>query len=234
MKSGRSERICAWSGMIGVALFPIGFWPLMHFLPPPSPSLSALEVAELYRGNTNGIRLGAMLVMFCATLFIPFFGAISSAIRRIEGIRAPYAWSQAIGAALVCVCFYCGPMMLTLTAFRPERAPELTMLLNDMSWFLLATAGAAGFIQTVVIGLAILGDKAPQPLFPRWAGYFSLFGAFIFLPECTAIFFKHGPFAWNGLFPFWLGILFVGAWTNALGFLMIKNSKRTDYQTVTG
>lgn len=222
----RSQQICTLSGPVGFALFPLGIWPLAHFLPPLSPASSAAEIAAIYSDNTIGIRLGAILVMFAASLFAPFFAMVSVLMKRMEGPATPYALTQIITATIVVTCFFIGPMLFTVTAFRPERAPELTLLMNDFAWIMLVTPGAPAFVQTLAIGFAILGDRNAVPILPRWSGYFSLWVAVLFLPAALAVMFKTGPFAWNGILAFWIPAALVGLWSNIMAFLMIKALKR--------
>jgi hypothetical protein len=71
-------------------------------------------------------------------------------------------------------------------------------------------------VQNVAVGVAILRDRSG--LFPRWVAFLNFFVALSFIPDVLAWFFKTGPFAWNGLFVFWLALttycvfLFVMAW----------------------
>ena len=61
-------------------------------------------------------------------------------------------------------------------------------------------------IQCLSIAAAIL-NKADQDVFPRWLGYFNVWVAVLLLPAVLLPFFKHGPFAWHGIFEFWLAAL---------------------------
>ncbi|EHJ59314.1 hypothetical protein NSU_3646 [Novosphingobium pentaromativorans US6-1] len=206
----------------------VGFLPLAHFAPPPSPSLSPEEIAAVYQQNLSGIRFGAGITMIGAAFYGCFFGAISMVMKRMEGPRAPYTWVQTITGAVVTACFFLGALFLTLTAYRPDRPPEMTQLLNDLAWFTMVTPGIIGTVQTAAFGAAILGDKRPVPLMPRWSGYLCFMLALAFLPEDTAIFFYDGPFAWNGLFPFWVPIILLSVWMVSCTYLMLQARKRTD------
>ena len=67
-------------------------------------------------------------------------------------------------------------------------------------------------VQNFAIGLAILGDKGMAPMFPRWVGFFSMWVGVLFVPGGMLTFFKHGPFAWDGLFAFWIPLLTFFCW----------------------
>lgn len=226
--SSRSQMICIWSGPVGFLLFGLGVWPLAHFLPPLSPAAGADEIAAIYDANVIGIRLGSMLIMFGAALFAPYFSVISVMMKRMEGEISPYATTQTMSATLVVAAFFVAPLIFTVAAFRPERAPEAIQLLNDFGWIMLVTPVAPAFVQTLAIGFAILGDRNGERVLPRWSGYFSLWVAVLFLPGALAAMFRTGPFAWNGLLAFWLPAVAVGLWAYIMAFLMTKAVRRQD------
>jgi hypothetical protein len=60
-------------------------------------------------------------------------------------------------------------LLMTAISFRPDRSPELTMTLNDISWLLFITPIGPFMIQNIAIGTAILRDQ--RGLLPRWVGY---------------------------------------------------------------
>ena len=81
----RNELLCAWSGIVFVLLFMVGFWPLANFLPPPLPSASAAEIAAMFQQHAVQIRVGLVLMMISWALIIPFAAVISIQINRMEG-----------------------------------------------------------------------------------------------------------------------------------------------------
>ena len=56
--------------------------PSPAFLPPVAPSRNADEIAQLFLDNTNGIRIGMVLVMWAAGVFIFFAAAIGQFLSK--------------------------------------------------------------------------------------------------------------------------------------------------------
>ena len=68
---------------------------LSGFLPPPSAALTSDQVAIIYRSNPDMIRLGMVMMMAAAALFIPFTSLMARYIIQVEeGVL------QVIGAAV--------------------------------------------------------------------------------------------------------------------------------------
>lgn len=224
----RALKICIWSGPVAFLIFGIGLIGFAHFLPPPSPSLDAAGIAAIYQGNTMGIRLGGILVMLAAGLFAPFFASITVFMTRMEGRWPAYAWTQAMTATIVVLCFFMGAMLFAITAFRPDRPAELTQLMNDFAWLLFVAPAPPAVIQTFAIGFAIIGD--PNRILPRWTAFFSFWVAVLFIPGALAILFKSGPFAWNGVLAFWVPAILVGLWSNIIALQMLGAIKKGRWQ----
>ena len=74
----------------------------------------------------------------------------------------------------------------------------------------------------LAIGAAILQDDRPRPVFPRWGGYLSIWCALLFAPGGVIVLFKHGPFGWNGLLTWWLGLTAFGIWLAAITVLLLR------------
>lgn len=211
MRNFKSQKICAWSGIVGVALF---FSALLcsQFLPVPSPSLSQDEVVTMYQQNASLIRIGMVQLMISGMFISPLIAVISLHLRRIENGSPLWTYTQ-LSAGTVGILFFIIPAVLFLvTAYRPERSPELTFLMNDICWFFAIMPWPPAFMQNIAIGAAIVGDKSPMPIFPRWVGFFNFWVALLFIPGALIPFFKSGPFAWNGLFAFWIPATVFGAW----------------------
>jgi len=197
------QRICAFSGIICVLLFFAGIVSA-DFLPPLSPNLSPVQVAAHYQAHTTGIRLGAALIFLSSMFYVWFTAVISGQMQRIPGVHPTVINAQLAAGAFACLTFLVPALLFVVTAFRPDRSPDATLLLNDMSWIILVMPWAPFMPQYFAFAFAILSDPRPQPLFPRWLAYFNIWVELMFTPALVLPFFKTGPFAWNGLFVFWI------------------------------
>lgn len=224
--SRKADAWFAWSGIPFVALFVLGMMAFAGFVPPPSPTSSADEIAAIFRDNTNGIRFGLVLV-FLATILFLFYGAeITHQTRRIAGASRALCYVQiaSVSAAVLIIDI---PVMLWWTAaFRPERPAEFIRLLNDVAWMIFIVGFVPYVAWALAVGLAILSDVAPEPIFPRWSGYLGIFVALVQIPPVTLIFFKTGPMAWDGLISWWLPAIDFFGWIVVMMVLTATAARR--------
>lgn len=219
----KSQLVCAWCSIAFAIVFTVGLWPLANFLPPMSPSLSAHEIAAIYTDHTLPIRFGTLIMMFGAAFMIPFLAVIATQMRRIVGQNSVLTTAQISGGTIGVVVFLVATVCWTTAAFRPERDPQLIQLMNDFGWiFLLMTFGTF-VVQDFAIGFAILGDKSPNPVFPRWLGFYNFWVGVLFVPGGLLTFFKTGPFSWNGIFVWWVPFLVFFSWYLVM-FVMLRKA----------
>lgn len=207
----QAQLLCVWGSPLATLMWLVGFLWLAGFAPPLSPNLPAADIQAYYVEHATGIRIGMCLTMMGAALIGPFVAAISTQMRRIEGTHTPLADTQ-LGLGMLMVVFFVVPCFLLGTAaFRPERDAELIMLLNDAGWLPFVGAFQCTFFQLVAIAVCILKDRE-QRVFPRWVGYFNVWVAVLLLPASLVLFFRRGPFAWDGVLAFWLVLVVFCGW----------------------
>lgn len=224
------QRIAAVSGVVCVVMFFAAF-ALGGFVPPISPSLSADQVAAHYRAHADGIRIGGLVMMIGSMLYVPFTAVISAQMARIPGVHRAVHYTQLAAGAFASVTFLLPGMLFVLAAFRPERSPEETMLLNDLAWILLVLPWPPFLTQNAAFAFAILSDRRRPPLFARWLAYFDVWAVLSFSPSVFLPFFRTGPFAWNGLFVVWIpAVVFVAQFVvNAVAlFAAIRDEEAGD------
>ena len=201
------ELACAYGGMIFAVLFGIGFLGLAKFVPPLDPAATAEQTAALFRDNVNGIRTGLLVSYIGCVFYLAFGASINAETQRIVGVPKVLVKLQS-AAFSSSVLLVAGPMIVWLTAaFRAEDQPsaELIQALNDFGWISFLFGWVPFVTWYMATGAAILcSTDTKNPIYPRWAGYL---GVMLGLGQTTAsllIYFKTGPFSWDGLFAWWL------------------------------
>lgn len=225
------QKACAWSGTASAIVFFTGFWLFANYMPPIPPNWTAEQVAENTINNAFGIRMFCVFFMYAGVLLMPFYGVISYQIARIEGRFGALATSQTLLGAFATIPFIYGPIIWAAMTFRPDRDPELIYLLSDINWIATFFYGGAAVLQYSVIGIAILSDKRPDPIMPRWAGYFNIYCATLNVPTGFMIFFKEGVFAWNGLFVYWIPAFCYLMWASVNTYMLLNAIKRDEAAT---
>lgn len=195
---------CALGGPAAVLVTLVG-WLIAGILPLPiGPSTPISEVRDFYLENSTLTGAGFVIASLGIVLYAPMLAAITTHMLRIEGRRPVLAFTQlATGTATLLVNLL--PMLLwTMATFRQDRSDDTLQLLHDMGWLILFPAIMLFCLQNVAIGLAVVTSDGT--VFPRWLGFVNFFVALSFIPDPLAFFFHSGPFAWNGVFVFWLAL----------------------------
>lgn len=196
--SKRVQKACIWAGPLMGVLFVAGFV-VAGFWPPPSPNQSAAEVAAMIDAHRNAIRIGVVICLASCPLLMPFLASFTIQMRRIEGTRPIMAYTALALGALATVEFVIPYVFMLVSTYRADTDPNVTRALFDLSWFFFLGVISTFVLELALFGVAILVDKRPQPVFPRWLGYANIWLALMFSPASFLVFFKTGPLAWNGL-----------------------------------
>jgi len=217
--NARAQRLCAWSGVVCLVTFFLGFWVIAGFIPPPSPKLTGEQLSDLFTGDKVRIRIGMIVSIFASALLASWAAAISTQMRRMEGTHSALAYTNLAVGALFVLEFIFSLVIWESMTYRP-RDPQVLLAMNDTAWLLFVCITSTPMLQATVMGIAVLSDRSAQPVFPRWAGYLDFWVAVLFVPGTVAVFFQDGPFAWNGLFTWYLPLAVFTVW-------MVVNTKLT-------
>ncbi len=216
-----SQKLCVVSGPLMALTFLIAFL-IMGFVPPPNPRLSGEEIVQLFTEDQGRIRAGGVLMIFGSALLFPWISVISVQLRRVEGGQhTPMASTQLASGALGAFLFLTPMIVLEAMAYKPERLdPQVAEAMYYLAWLFFVGTPVFAVLQNLSIAVAILQDTSPIPVFPRWAGYLNLYIALLFVPGVAVFFFDSGPFAWRGMFPWWIPLSFFGMWMAAMATLL--------------
>jgi hypothetical protein len=217
--TNRILTLCAWAGPATIVIALIG-WLIAGVLPIPLGSESSVEAVVNFYSHDTRVIAGLVISTIGVSLVFPLIAVIAVYMVRMEGRTPILTFLQLITGAATGVFLLLPLLLMTTIAFRPDRNPELTVTLNDIAWLLFITPIAPFMIQNVAIGVAILNDK--RQTLPRWVGYVNFWIAFSFIPDPLAFFFHSGPFAWRGIFIFWLALTTYSVFLIVMGLTLRK------------
>ena len=208
----RLELLGVWCA-IGYIVLLLGGWGLVAgFIPPVHPNAGEKEIADLFREDHTRIRIGMVLIMFGALVFIPFGAVFTRFISKVEGRTGIVTYTALLGAVgTMILTFY--PAMAWLTAaYRPDREPAVTYLFSDYAWLQFVGGATVIMAMPIAVTLAAFLDRRPDPVFPRWAGYLNIWIVLLTIPDQLLFFFTSGPFSWNGIIGLWIPVTAFGLW----------------------
>jgi hypothetical protein len=217
----RILRLCALAGPATVVVALTG-WLVAGVLPIPlGPDSSTQDVVDFY-GQTR-VLAGMSIASVGICLVFPLIAVIAVHMVRMEGRTPILTFLQLITGAATGLLLLLPMLLMAVIGFRPDRNPELTVTLNDIAWLLFITPIAPFILQNIAIGVAILNDR--HQTLPRWVAYVNFWVAFSFLPDPLAFFFHGGPFAWRGIFIFWLALTTYTIFLVVMGVMLHKAVK---------
>lgn len=200
----KAQWVSLWIGpavgfvlLVAMVTFP-GFSPLM------SPTMSASEVAQFYAEQTAWIRFSQVTLDLFGIMTVPFFMVIVVQMKRMKGQSHVFAYCYLTTVASGATIFALSNIFFLVAAFRPDRDPELQLLLNDLAWIVFIAPVGMVVAQFFLLAAAVYFDNGPNPVFPRWVGLYSLITGVAMMPAAAAGVFRTGPLAWDGILSFWL------------------------------
>jgi hypothetical protein len=205
------------------------FFVFPGFLPPMSPTMPAERVAAFYAHHASRVRWSMMLFNWFCVALIPILMLIVERMRRMAH-RTPVLRYCVIGvAAAAPIAFLTSTVFWLLAAFRPDRAPDLTQLYNDLGWITF-TCGVPFFVcLCVFLAVSIYFDQQTKPVFGRWVATFNIVIAVALVPAGFAGLSLSGPIAWNGLLSFWVRNIAIAVWLIVMGVVLARAVER-DHQ----
>jgi hypothetical protein len=215
-----AQSVSLWLAVVFGGLLLIAFILFPGFFPPMSPRMSASRVAEFYARHTTTIRASMIIFNLCGIMLTPFFMVIVYQMKRMATPTQVLGYCYLSAAASGATLFAIADLFWLIAAFRPDRDPQLIMLLNDLAWITFTAPVGMIIAQNLCLGLAVLLDDQPRPIFPRWVAYFSFGVGLVIAPSVCAAVVQSGPLAWNGVVSFWLRIISYGVFLVVMFFVL--------------
>lgn len=225
----RVQLWAVWMGPVALITYGFAFWAVAGFMPPHAPTTSPADLVAFYEQHRTAIRVGQLLGLICSTLFFPWFAVIAAQVARIEGSRFPVlALCIFGGGTLLLVYFYMCGLLWIGAAYRPDIAPEILRLMHETSWLMFVMVYPEYTLALACMAVASFMDKSEDPIFPRWYGFYCMWAGLSAIGGGFAEFVYHGPFAWNGIFGFWVPVVLFTIWVFLTAPMMARHIRRQE------
>ncbi len=216
------ELILLWTLPATVLIWVGAFLLFPGFNPPMSPSMTAEQVAAFYRDPAHlpEIRYSMIVFNWFGVCLVPILTLIVLQVRRMAHRTPIFSYALLSCVASGPTLFLVANVCWLLAAFRPERSPELTQLLNDFAWITFTILVPYLIGQSVILALAIYFDDRSRPVFDRWVAHFNLAVAAALVPAAFVGLGLTGPLAWDGFLSFWVKNGAIAVWIVVMGLVV--------------
>lgn len=221
--SANAQRFMLLWGFVMMLIFGFSFWLLIKLIPLNPATDTAEMVAAFYQQNSLSIRIGAVICSWCSAFAIPIYVVLAAQSSRLENGVPIWSMLQFGGGMMMTIFLVLPPLFWGTAAFTADRAPELTLLMHELANLTLVTTDQYFIFNMVPIAyLALSRRNHPLNPFPRWYGYYVIWGALMFELGAFAFLPRTGPFAWDGLLVFWFPFSIFGIWMTITLFVMLS------------
>jgi hypothetical protein len=146
--------------------------------------------------------------------------------------QSALAYLQLSAGTVGWVFLYLPILIMSATAYRPQRAPEVTQAMHDIAWFVLVMDFVPFCVQYIAIAVAVFSDRSRVPVFPRWVAYLNLWVVLLFIPTGVITFFKTGPFTYGGVLGFYIPLAVFAVWLVAMPYAVWRHLQREEREDV--
>jgi hypothetical protein len=169
--SSATTVACVWVTLGTLGLTAVAFFLVTGYVPPPHADASAAEIASFYADNADRLRAGLLLLFISWAGWGTLVAAICGQLGRIEGGRPVLTNLVMLSGGAGWMFLLLPTIILAVTAYRPERSPELTQTLHDLGWIAAFFPFLPFAMMGAAVAVAIFQDPSPRPVFPRWVAY---------------------------------------------------------------
>ncbi|BBY82694.1 hypothetical protein H7I53_21735 [Mycolicibacterium pulveris] len=226
MRKTDGELILFWTLPAVAVIWISAFFLFPGFAHPMSPTMPVEEVAAFYRDETARIRYSMILFNWFGVGLIPIVMLLVMQVRRMAHRTPILSYSLIACAAGPPTLFLIANMFWLLGAFRPERAPELTQLFNDLAWITFTILVPYMIAQCLLLALAIYWDHQERPIFKPWVAHLNILVAVALMPAAFTALSFDGPIAWDGLLSFWVKNIAIAVWIVVMGVVLGQTIRR--------
>src|SRR5581483_7437364 len=101
--SFRSQKALVWWAIITAAIYGLALGFLLNMIPPPTPKLSAVQVAHWYAVRHTKVRIGAVIASWTSAFMVPWAIVVAEQMRREETRSRVWTWCTLLGGGLMSI-----------------------------------------------------------------------------------------------------------------------------------
>lgn len=220
----RLQLLACWSAPVFTILVLIGWFGLAQGLAPVPADWTASATQAWFVENQLSTAIGCTIFLV-AMIFLSFWvSQLSVMMAWSEGDAPLLALAQAIGGISVIVLIVLSCCLWIGAGYRAEAAPDISVMYNDISWlgFLLGWVMLA--VQMLATAAAGLVDR--QSFLPRWWSWATLIALVPLALANGPAFVTSGPFAFHGLFAYYIPMAVWALWLDGTAFFMRRELRR--------
>ncbi len=221
-------KACAWCGPLFVVMIVVVWMWLGRWFPPPHEDWDPPTLLRFYADNSVRIRLGMGGTVYVSIFFLLWTMAIARVMRELEGTSfPPLTILQICGGVgnfltiiLLALCWAAAGFQAAVR----DADPHAVQTLHDTGWIVFDLLGAPAMVQMTCFGVVVLGQRDPgvAQLVPRWVGYLSFMVTASFLEVVLLLFFKSGPFAWDGAITYYVIMVLYFSWLISVSWYVLR------------
>lgn len=223
----QSQKWGLYCTFIFVALTVVGWLGIAHFWAPAPADLgidaTKLWFSEEYKWQTI---IGCTIFYIAAGFLTPGSIQLAIMLSKIEG-RFPL-WSITAGVCgiFISIIIFFNCCAWIVCAYRPEFGADVIQAWYDWSWFAFLLGWIYLIIEMVATAVVEMMDKRETPMIPRWFTWLTFASGATLITAAGPAFFKSGPFAYHGLFAFYLPVAVWGLYLVGTSWFMLKELDR--------
>ena len=223
----KTQLTFLWFGPAMAVLFGLAFVGLAGMVPPPGPSLSAVQVADFYAAHPLEIGVAMVIILMAMGMLAPWASVLALRLRRVEGKYPVLMVSQLINIAVAVTIVVLCPIFWAAAAFRAgDTSPDVVRALNDVAFIIFLAPWPPFSFWIWAMSWAILADRSATPEFPRWVAFLGLGVGVLFLPAALVMVLKKSVFAWDGIFGFYVPLTAFFSWLVAVTVYAMRGVRR--------
>jgi hypothetical protein len=222
-----SQKLGLWCTWVFAALTVIGWLGIAHFYAP-FPADAGVDATKAWftEEHRMGTIIGCTIFYIAAGLLTPGSIQFGIMLSKIEGRYPLWSITAGVCGIFISLIIFFNACAWIVCAYRVETGADVIQSWYDWSWFAFLLGWIYLAIEMIATAVVELMDTREEPMIPRWFTWLTFAGAASLITAAGPAFFKSGPFAYHGLFGFYLPMVVWGTYLIGTTLFMYRELSR--------